>query len=225
MTIRADIQKLDPGALVELFILDLTSLGLGLMYFHPGTDLGMNKIVFQGNTYEPFPVEATGFEYSGAGQSPRPKVRAANVNQILGTLNRDYQDLVGAKILRKRTFAKYLDGEVGADPTAEFPIDVYYIERKVAENKIFVEYELVGVWDMDGVFLPRRQIVGSVCWWRYLSGECSWLGGPPYYTVNDVLTVNASEDSCGKKLSSCSVRFGADAELPFGGFPGAGRIG
>ena len=34
---------------------------------------------------------------------------------------------------------------------------------------------------------------------------------------------NNSPDVCGKRLSSCRARFGADADLPFGSFPGVGQ--
>ena len=30
-------------------------------------------------------------------------------------------------------------------------------------------------------------------------------------------------DVCGKRLSSCEVRFGDNVDLPFGGFPGVGQ--
>jgi phage-related protein len=33
-----------------------------------------------------------------------------------------------------------------------------------------------------------------------------------------------AQDACGKRLVSCQKRFGANAELPFGGFPAAGLI-
>ena len=41
-------------------------------------------------------------------------------------------------------------------------------------------------------------------------------------TAADVATSNPAQDSCGHRLASCKMRFGATAELPFGGFPGAG---
>jgi len=33
-----------------------------------------------------------------------------------------------------------------------------------------------------------------------------------------------AQDVCGKRVSSCEVRFGTNAELPFGGFPAAALI-
>jgi len=222
MTIPSDIQKPDPGTLIELFILDTTSLGGSIFYFHSGLKANYGKINFQGNPYEPWPIEASGFEWSGGGQSPRPKILISNVGQFLGDINRDYQDLVGAKITRKRTFKKYLDGEPEADPTAEFPQDIYYIEQKTKENKIAIEYELVGAWDMQGVFLPGRLVVGNICMWTYRSSECTYDGGP-VATEMDVTTIDLNLDQCGKRLTSCKLRFGVSNPLPYGGFPGVGR--
>jgi len=38
--------------------------------------------------------------------------------------------------------------------------------------------------------------------------------------ANDTPTNNINEDVCGKRVSSCQLRF-ANTSLPFGGFPGA----
>jgi lambda family phage minor tail protein L len=222
--IRSDIQKLDLGRMITLFVLDATSIGGGVSYWHPGTKSDYTAIIFQGNTYNPFPIEASGFEWVGGGQAPRPRVVVANVNQLVAAMNRDYQDLVGAKLTRKRTFAKYLDGEPGADPTAEFPLDIFYIERKVRENKVVVEYELASIYDMEGIYLPRRQIVGNICQFDYMGAECGWGGGPPYFKEDDTSTAVPGEDRCGKRKISCKLRFGTYNPIPFGGFPGAGRI-
>jgi phage-related protein len=36
------------------------------------------------------------------------------------------------------------------------------------------------------------------------------------------VVLNASQDVCGKRVDSCKLRFGQNAELPFGGYPGIG---
>ena len=223
MTIRSDIQKLAPGALVELFILDCEALGGTIHYFHSGTDDDLTEVVFQGNTYTPFPIQASGFEIQGRGQANRPKLSVSNVDGMIGALCRTYDDLVGAKFTRKRTFARYLDGEIGADPTAELPMEIYYIEQKTIENRSTIEYELAGVWDMDGVFLPRRQVVSTICPVTYKSTECGYTGGP-VAKRDDTATSDPDLDDCGKRVASCKLRFGENAELPYGGFPAVGRM-
>lgn len=228
-SIQSEIQKLAPSAVVELFELDGSSFGAGITRFHAGTNGLTQRVVWQGNTYEPFPVQVTGFEMTNAGTLPRPTMRVANVTGLITALLQQYNDLLGAKITRKRTLVKYLDavnfsgGNPTADATASFDDDVFYIDRKAAENRDMVEFELAAALDLTGVDLPRRQIVQNVCPWKYRSAECSYAG-TAYFNANDVPVASAALDVCGKRLSSCKARFGQYAELPYGGFPAAGLI-
>lgn len=229
MTVLVDIQSLEPGAIVELFALDATPQGDSqLRYFHAGTNALGSAVVWQGATYSPFPVMAEGFEWSGRGTIAQPQLKIANINGAISSLTRPLQDLVGAKITRKRTFVKYLDAvnfPGGVNPTANpaehFSDEVYYINRKVTENKVFVEWELSPAWDVTGIKLPRRQVVQNVCPWLYRGAECSYAG-TTYFKADDTSTANPAEDRCGKRLASCKLRFGTYAELPYGGFPGSG---
>lgn len=228
--IKSEIQQLAPSAIIELFVLDTTSFGGEIYRFHAGTNGLRQRVVWQGQTYEPFPVQVTGFEFNGSGQLPRPKLAVANITGVISTLVLFYQDMLGAKLTRKRTFAKYLDavnftGGVNptADATAEFQDDVYFIDRKSSETRELVEFELAAAFDVNGVKLPRRQIVQNVCPWKYRGSECSYTG-TAYFNANDVAVGSAALDVCGKRLSSCKLRFGENAELPFGGFPAAGLI-
>jgi len=65
-----------------------------------------------------------------------------------------------------------------ADPAAEFPVDIFYIDRKASETKDAVEFELSSSFDVAGVQLPRRQIIQNVCTWRYRGAECGWTTPP-----------------------------------------------
>ena len=50
--------------------------------------------------------------------------------------------------------------ETIGNPTAannEFPREIYYIDRKVAENRDVVTFELASVSDLAGIRLPKRQ--------------------------------------------------------------------
>ncbi len=226
--IHAEIQKLAPSAVIELFVLDLSLFGQGMVYFHAGTNALQQRVVWQGKAYDAFPIQVDGFEFNGNGQIPRPKLKVANVTGAITALVLTYQDLVGAKITRTRTLAKYLDavnfsGGVNptADPSAEFADDIYYIDRKSRETRDVIEFELAASFDLEGVNLPRRQIVQNVCPWRYRSSECGYTG-THYFDANDQRVNASSQDICGKRLSSCQVRFGQTSELPFGGFPAAG---
>lgn len=229
-SITSEIQKLAPSAIIELFELDATSFGGDVYRFHAGTNGLQKRVVWQGVTYEPFPITVTGFEYNGNGQLPRPKLTVANVTGVISAMVLLYQDMLGAKLTRKRTMAKYLDavnfdGAVNptADATAEFASDVYFIDRKSIETREIVEFELSPAFDVQGVKLPRRQIIQNVCPWKYRGAECSYTG-TAYFNANDVSVGSVTQDVCGKRLSSCKARFGEYAELPFGGFPAAGLI-
>ena len=110
----SDLQAVAPSAIIELFVLELNVLQHGAAdtyRFHAGTSLNANgELVWAGNAYMRFPVEAEGFEYSGNGQLPRPKIRVSN---ILGTITAILvalpNGLEGAKLTRIRTLARYLD--------------------------------------------------------------------------------------------------------------------
>lgn len=200
-------------------------------------------------------------------------------------------------------------GNPTADPNAKFPDDVYTIDRMAEEIPGQITFELAPAWDVEGVMLPRRQIVANVCPWTYKKDACTWavngvvsgtvtgtavagtltytgvtttsngsgtgarlnisrsggvytvtgvyttgtgyaasevltvlgtsLGGTitnnltftltavtgaKYYDANDLIVSTAAQDSCGKRLNSCRLRFGTRV-LPFGGFPSAGLYG
>ena len=167
----SDVQKVNPSSIIELFILELKE---GLNYetgnpsgvdtvhrFHSGSNLdAYGNIVWNSETYLRFPVEATGFAFQ-RGQLPRPTITISN----MGTPNMSAvllvanaftagNDLTGAKVTRIRTMARFLDTAnfSGAtnpfgtpDPDAEFPREVYYIDRKSAENREVVQLSLIHI--------------------------------------------------------------------------------
>jgi lambda family phage minor tail protein L len=192
--ITQELQKVAPSAIIELFELRLVAAlhGSADVYrFHAGVN-GKNdggNVVWAGQTFTAFPVECDGFEYSGNGQLPRPKLRVANVLSTITTVLLAVNaitpgnDLIGAKVIRRRTLARYLDavnfpGNVNPygtpDPTAEFPQEIYYISRKVTENRDVVEFELAAAFDLQGVRAPKRQCIANVCQWTYKSAECGY---------------------------------------------------
>jgi lambda family phage minor tail protein L len=230
MTLAADVQSLSPGSQVELFVLDLmTGDPQDIYRFHAGTNELRADVVWQGYSYTPWPVEASGFKRSGQGTLPRPQLRVANINGLIGSLAKQHDDLIGTRVTRKRTFVKYLDainfaaGNPGADPNVHWPDELWFVARRGPTGPIFVEFELACPWDVEGIKLPRRQVIQNVCPWRYRSAECGYTGGA-VADINDVATGDMALDRCGKRLASCKLRFGEVAELPYGGFPAAGLI-
>ena len=160
--------------------------------------------------------------------------------------------LEGAKVTRIRTLARYLDGvnfpatdgfllEDGSifllednyslmledssqlsDPNAEWPREVYYVDRLANETLEVVEFELSSIFDLAGVRAPKRQCI-TRCQWKYRSAECSYIGST-YFDAKDNPVGNLSQDVCGKRVSSCEARFGTNKRLPFGGYPGIGSF-
>ena len=173
--IITDLQKINPSAIIELFSLTLDSTlhGASTVYrFHNGSNLVSNgDIVWAGNSYVKMPIQAEGFAFQ-RGQLPRPKLLVSNalgtITAILLTVNQTTtgNDLTGATVTRIRTLARYLDAvnfpgstnPLGTpDPTAEFPQEIYKIDRKSSENREVVQFELAAVFDLAGIRAPKRQ--------------------------------------------------------------------
>jgi lambda family phage minor tail protein L len=226
--ITADIQGLEPGAKVELFELDATMItGGSLLRFHGYQQAG--TIWWQGVEYTPWPIHAEGFAKTSEGQQPTPKLSAGNVDGSISALCITLDDLVGAKLTRHRTLGQYLDaanfdgGNASADPTQEFPADVWYIEQKTGETNEVVEFELSSALDLQGLQLPRRQIIANLCPFKYKGAYCNYTG-TAMFDANDNTVTDPALDVCGKRLSSCKARFGTNNVINFGGFPAAGLV-
>tara|TARA_A100001515_G_scaffold51620_1_gene40677 strand:+ start:345 stop:1238 length:894 start_codon:yes stop_codon:yes gene_type:complete len=226
-----DLAEISPSAIIELFELrlDATLHGSSDVYrFHAGANAAVTgDIVFNGQTYERLPIQAEGFEYTNAGTLPRPTLTVSNlgseITAIMLAVNATTagNDLGGAEVRRIRTLKKYLDGESTADPNAQFPQEIWFVDRKANETRDFVSFELASKFDLAGQKIPRRQVIANICQWKYRSAECSYTGSS-YFDVNGKSVSTLAEDVCGKRVASCKLRFGDNGELPFGSFPGAG---
>ena len=185
-----EIQKINPSAIIELFVLQLvtslhgTSSGLpssnnenNIYRFHAGSNLNANgEIVWAGKSYMRFPVIAEGFAFQ-RGQLPRPKLSVSNATGLMSSILESVNlvtvgnDLTGATVTRIRTMARFLDAvnfpgnsnPLGTpDPTAEFKREIYTIDRKATENRQIVEFELAAVFDLAGIRAPKRQCTRSL---------------------------------------------------------------
>ena len=171
----SDLQSINPSAIIELFSLQLSTAihGTNTVYrFHNGSSLNANgEIVWASNSYLRFPVKAEGFAFQ-KGQLPRPTLTVSNalgtITAILAAVNAvtTGNDLTGATVTRIRTLAKFIDavnfpGNINPygtpDSTAEFPQEIYKIDRKSTENREVVQFELAAVFDLAGIRAPQRQ--------------------------------------------------------------------
>lgn len=237
MSVKQDIQQLYIKNLVTLFEIDGSNIEMPtLIRFSqtPVVDSGGVLIdpVFDSNTYFAVNIVATGFEYVGNGQMPRPKLAVTNINKVLFSLMLEFDDLLGAKITRTRTLRKYLDDGSSPDPSAIFPQDIYYIEQKTKHNKYEIEFALSTPLDQERLYLPQRQVLRDHCGhiyriyndpsFVYTNASCPYTD-TNYFTKLGIATADPAADSCGKKLSDCTLRF-ANEPLPIRSFPGVGRI-
>lgn len=230
-------QKLDADNIIVLFILDATNIG-GSIFRFTSTAYANSSVVFDGNAYAPIDVEATGFEWNAEGSLPRPKLRLANTTKVVSAAISSTNDLLGAKVTRIKTHKQFLDGGDNPDPSATYPIDVYFINQKTGHNKIFVEFELASSLDQQGKLLPGRQVLKNACThiyrvydpdadpsdpFDYTKATCPYTD-QNYFTRDGKSTSAPQSDDCGKDVPDCKLRFGEHGVLPTRAFPGVGRV-
>ncbi len=196
--------SLNPSALVTLFEFDIGQIAFNrgvlsvtelegeintIFRFHNTIKLSTNSIFWGGKEYIACPITAEGFEIKSNGTFPTPKISISVSDEGIPYLsvlkNRIYQlagDLVGAKVTRIRTFAKFLDAEnffdnvspegFSPDPNNEFTRDIFFVERKSNENKNLLEFELSSIFDVEGLRLPGRTVLSNNCPWTYRGEGC-----------------------------------------------------
>ena len=228
--VAATAQTLEGDVIVHLYALDTGLLG-GPVYRFTSSAQEDGEVSFGGQTYAPAPVEASGFEMTSQGTLPRPTIRVANVSGIFSAAINEFGDLVGCTFRRIRTFRRFLDGAADADPDAHFPVDVFRIEQKANQNRVYVEWTLAAAFDQEGRLLPGRQVLQGACthtyrrWtgaaFDYASATCPYVGAACFDATGAPTT--PAKDRCSKRLASgCLKRFGS-SPLPTRAFPGAGR--
>ncbi|WP_446471089.1 phage minor tail protein L [Xenorhabdus stockiae] len=243
MPMQADLQRLVAGSKVLLFALDGSVFGGPELYFHShpipytqteltDTDkLPVKSLWWQGREYKPWPVEIKGLEIQSDGSTASPALKVANLDGTISALCLAYQNMVQARITIHMTFAHYLDarnfpeGNPEADPTQE-KIDVFYIDSKTHEDNESVQFALSSPADLQGIQIPTRQI-HSLCTWcmrgLYRKSPCNYTG-TRYFDEEGTPTDDPSRDICGGLMNDCKLRFGENAQLPFGGFPGSALL-
>tara|TARA_B100000925_G_C21996940_1_gene469388 strand:- start:959 stop:1621 length:663 start_codon:yes stop_codon:yes gene_type:complete len=161
-------------------------------------------------TYNPTHLSVNGFEIAGSNKLPQPKATFSNMDAFFTDINRAFDDLVGFKLVRTRTYAKFLksiDGvtQSGFNPSAHFQPDIWMFNRKMEENNQFCVYELASLFDVEGIRYPRRRMYSNYCPFIYKGPDCQ---------------NTSSFKTCGKTLAQCRERFAqTGGDLRFGGFP------
>lgn len=194
--------------------------------FHNNLKLLKQDIIWKGQLYRALPIKVEGYESStrGALATPRMALMSSDIESSFfsdfRSQLRRHDDLIGAKVTRIRTFSKYLDEEnffvrVGGakiplgnmegivpedfepDPLAEFPREIFYIERKSAEGRSGLEFELSSAIDFENVKLPRRIVVASFCNFTYRGEGCLYEYASLFSPADDVNNRNKAEKAFG----------------------------
>lgn len=136
MTITADIQSLEPGHRIQLFEVDCSEIGGDVLRFHGHSQ--SESIAWQGLEYKPWPIQGAGFERTSDARQPSPTLTVGDINGTITALCIALDDLVGAKVFRRRTLAKYLDA-------INFPVEqVVSNQRFATGDGVTRAYQLVG---------------------------------------------------------------------------------
>lgn len=203
--IATDVQKQEISSpVIDLY--ELTLPGGGTLFFHAGLDDDLTDVQFNTfdapytvNDYDPIPIIMDGLDLQADGATNRPTLTVANLNNFrnqLGGYSND--DLVGQTITRRRTLKKYLVGEASHTlPPVEFRRATYKIDRIGSESPLSVTFECAVPYDLEGIQLPRRVIVGKYCSWEYQGhelrkrGGCTWkLGGVRNFSTDNSTQVS-----------------------------------
>ena len=177
-----------------------SSVVVGMTVTGPGiSTTDFSPIVFDGNTYYAMPLVMTDLEISTEGVQNRPTLTIGNVESILrsssefqnandggsdGIANFSINRLIGKRLTKRQTLQKYLTIESSTASTkaiVEYPKRTYIIDRVQQRTAEAIIFELANPFDLEGVKLPSRQVIGKYCPWAYQglsfstpTGGCSW---------------------------------------------------
>ena len=203
------LASITPDTVVTLFEIDFSNIqadfealkdmyqiniGAEAVYRFCAMINGTNPVVWQGREYQPLPIQADDFESSSDGKLPRPKLRISNPEGLFSKIVHSNKDFANCKVTRKRTFVRFLDdvnfqnrnlnneglNPFGkSDPNAHFRDEVYFISKKITENKTEISFELVSALELEDSFVPARVVLSNYCNWTYRCDiGCRYTGAP-----------------------------------------------
>jgi len=233
------------GAEVELYEIDYSMIeGGSILYLTPSVLEGQTSLGFGGVTFTCHPLKLEGVQWDGQNAPSTPTFTIANLNSLATSLVDTYDDMIGAKVTRYRTYERYLDfvtgvtdpmkDMIGAEPDFEqrFPDEVYYFEQVKAlipgEAVVFVLSTLSNVKNKK---IPGRNVIKRVCTRPYRRPDpanpgsfiysprtfkCPYVGSNYFDRLGNPTT--ADKDVCGRHETDCKLRF-TDGPLPGYFFP------
>ncbi|EEU1994409.1 phage minor tail protein L [Escherichia coli] len=194
--------KSEQSPRVVLWEIDLTVQGGERYFFCNELNEKGEPVTWQGRKYEAYPIEGSGFEMNGKGSSARPSLTVSNLFGLVTGMAEDLQSLVGATVVRRRVYARFLDavnfvaGNPEADPEQELT-DRWVVEQMSALTAMTASF-----------------VLANTCMWDYRGDECGY-NGPAVADEFDNPTTDIRKDRCSKCMRGCEMR-GMVAN--FGGF-------
>lgn len=214
--------------LVEMWEVDFRALGGEVFRFCNQVNELNQAVVWKGQEYTPYPISAEGFETTSQGAGNRPTLTVSNLLGFVTGAADQYNQLAGVEVVRRLTYAKFLDaanfaaGNPRADPNQEI-VYRYVVERLTEMTAERAVLELATPAEADGAIVPARMMLANTCVWQYRGEGCGYTGRAVADKF-DMPTSDPKKDVCSGTLTGCRARFGATAALPFGGFPSADKV-
>ncbi len=131
--------KSEQSPRVVLWEIDLTVQGGERYFFCNELNEKGEAVTWQGRQYQAYPIDGSGFEMNGKGSSARPSLTVSNLFGLVTGMAEDLQSLVGATVVRRRVYARFLDavnfvaGNPEADPEQELS-DRWVVEQMRADG-------------------------------------------------------------------------------------------
>lgn len=225
------IPAVDAGvtAILDLFELNLQNLGGDIIRFYGGVNESYKNVIWQGKEYQAYPIKAEGFETKTSGTGSRPTLTVSNLFSFMTGLNNDFNDIVGAKLIRHQVpltsldAVNFKDGNSSADPTCE-AISWYIIDEMTEETFEQVTYAIASPSESDTAIIPARTILADVCQFVYRGEGCRY-SGKPVANEFDKPTTDPMKDKCSHSKKGCRLRFPKPEVLPIGLFPNSNKVG
>lgn len=207
--INAELLKANPAGIIDFFEIDLEDILFDNMLlaekvfntnnedsgrvfrFHNCLNFTTRSIIFQGKEYTAAPIFMSEVEYTTRGTLPRPKLsitanrKASQALSLFKNALLELGDISRGKIVRRRTFTKFIDRENSSflteqianfdpNPNALLRLDLFYFFRKTQENEVSLEFELASKMDVENITLPRRTVIQDKCPWHYRGEGCCY---------------------------------------------------
>ncbi|EOM4131903.1 phage minor tail protein L, partial [Escherichia coli] len=171
--------KSEPSPRVVLWEIDLTVQGGERYFFCNELNEKGEPVTWQGRKYQAYPIDGSDFEMNGKGSSARPSLTVSNLFGLVTGMAEDLQSLVGATVVRRRVYARFLDavnfvaGNPEADPEQELS-DRWVVEQMSQLTAMTTSFVLATPTETDGALFPGRIMLANTCMWTYRSDECGY---------------------------------------------------